>query len=161
MKQLSNTAKNSIDSWNQIKDQHRNHKVMTLQDEPRKKTKMYLSTDKLRELNKECGDRATILHTLYVNLAEETCVELSDEYIANAIGWSTRTVAKFRLVLEKANWYRKYTGSWGNRGQFNATYYLLDKCTVLSNMSKQDFLDYVVELDLKKETNKDHRWEFV
>ncbi len=123
--------------------QHRNHKLMEVQATKRSSTRMYLSNEAQRELLMDCTDRAVILHTMYVNQAEETSCELTDEYMTKITGWNIRSVMKYRVQLEKAHWFKKHRTSIVGSKEFAATFYLLDKDTVLKYMSTEDFEEYL------------------
>jgi len=119
--------------------QHRNHKLMIVQGKERRGTKMYLSLEAKKELLNECSAQAFVLHTYYTDLAEDTSRELTDTYLSQVSGWSTQAVQRHRLALEKANWFRKYTIVGGKENNYSATYYLLDKETVLRDMNDKEF----------------------
>ena len=123
-----------------LSKQHRNHKLMIPQDKERRKTKMYLSFEDKKIMNEECTDKACLLHSYYVDLADTTQTELTDKFISSKTGWSVQVVQRHRLALEKANWFRKYTIVGGTKDKFSATYYLLDKTTILKDMPAEEFI---------------------
>ncbi len=119
--------------------QHRNIKLMIKQERERRQTNLYLSDENTERLLNDVSDKAAVLHFKYVDKVDDTCIELTDEYMASVTGWSVRSVARCRLQLEKANWFRKYTGSIDNNSNFRATYYLLDRDSVIKYMTEDDF----------------------
>jgi len=125
-------------SRERLRVQHRNHKIMALQDEKRKATRMYLSVENRRLVSQECGNQGALLHSYYVDLAEETSAELTDEYLAIITGWSKQVVQRWRLKLEKACWFKKITLEDTSK-KFRATYYLLDKTTVHKSMDNTEY----------------------
>jgi hypothetical protein len=135
--------KQQVEARKKLRKQHRNHKLMTIHETARRATKMYLSVEQMQELENVCGAKAAWLHSRYVDMAEETNSELHDIYMANILNWSLTAVQRARRILEKQNWFRKITGSWGPDNLYSATYYLLDKKLVLQGMSDVDYIAYL------------------
>jgi len=123
-----------------LNSQHRNIKLMGYQPNRKKATNLYLSPEANRKLSEDCGFKGAFLHNCYVDMAEETNHELTDEYMAGVLGWTERTVADWRRKLEKSFWFRKEILK-SKGGKLGATYYLLDQ-TIISEFLDDDEFEY-------------------
>lgn len=124
------------------KNVHRNHKLMVVNPEARKATKMFLNPEASRQLENSCGTKAAWLHTKYVDFAEEYHRELTDEFMAHLLGWSTRAIQKYRLILEKSFWFRKISVERKTENNtYGVTYYLLDYETNLKELTDDEYVE--------------------
>ena len=118
---------------------HRNLKAMAVKTKARKTSKMYLNSEEMLQLQEEVKlDKAINLHNWYSILVDETNIELTDEFMASKMGWTARSVQKYRRVLEKCNWFQKIK-TVSTDGAYAASYYLLDKETILTDKQKLNF----------------------